>query len=112
MRLRNLSVFRILICVIFGNIVENAIEACEKVRVGERYIRLSADREGSQCLYITMVNSSDGCSVKKKEVFVSSKKEKSGIGLSSVKMLAEKYGGLAEFHEEGNEFYSNIMLKL
>ena len=29
-----------------------------------------------------------------------------------VKMLAEKYGGLAEFHEEGNEFYSNIMLKL
>ena len=39
-------------------------------------------------------------------------KEKSGIGLSSVKMLAEKYGGLAEFHEEGNEFYSNIMLKL
>ena len=100
------------LCVIFGNIVENAIEACEKVRIGERYIQLSADREEGQCLYITMVNSSDGCSIKKKEVFLSSKKEKSGIGLSSVKMLAEKYGGLAEFHEEGNEFYSNIMLKL
>ena len=55
------------LCVIFGNIVENAIEACEKVRIGERYIQLSADREEGQCLYITMVNSSDGCSIKKKD---------------------------------------------
>lgn len=100
------------LCVIFGNILENAIAACERVPVKERYIRLSADREEDCCLYITMVNSSDGKNEKKNGVFLSRKKEKSGIGLSSVQMVAGKYGGMAEFQEEGREFYSNIMLQL
>lgn len=86
--------------------------ACERVAIGDRYIRLSADREEDCCLYITMVNSSDGRDEKKNGVFISRKKEKSGIGLSSVQMVAGKYAGLAEFHEEGKEFYSNIMLQL
>lgn len=99
------------LCVIFGNILENAIDACEKVEIGERYIQLSADRE-DDCLYITMINSSDGKSERKNGVFLSRKKEKSGLGLSSVSMIAGKYGGMAEFREEGKEFYSNIMLRL
>lgn len=100
------------LCVIFGNILENAIAACERVAIEERYIQLSVDHEEDCCLYITMVNSSDGRNEKKNGVFISRKKEKSGIGLSSVQMVAGKYAGLAEFHEEGNEFYSNIMLQL
>lgn len=100
------------LCVIFGNILENAIDACRRVQSGARYIRLSADHEEGRCLYITMVNSSDGQNEKKNGAFLSRKKEKSGIGLSSVQMVASKHGGLAEFHEEGTEFYSNIMLQL
>ena len=45
--------------------------------------------------------------------FLSSKRNnKAGIGLSSIKFIAEKYNGSVEFSGEGKIFKSNIFLDI
>ena len=34
------------------------------------------------------------------------------MGLQSVALTAERYGGVARFHHEGSEFFADVMLRL
>lgn len=52
------------LCVIFGNCLENAVEACRRMKSGQRYIHLSALYKGN-FLAITLDNSFDGKIIKK-----------------------------------------------
>ena len=36
----------------------------------------------------------------------------SGLGLKSIASIAEKYGGIARFYHEGNEFCSDVMIPI
>lgn len=83
------------ICLILGNLLENAVEAAGKVE-GRKYInvRMKYDREN---LLIFIANSYDGVLVKTKDnVFRSTKKdtENHGIGLPSVHRTVTKYNGM------------------
>jgi len=44
--------------------------------------------------------------------YLSTNRNGSGIGLSSVKTIAEKNGGTARFHHEGNEFFSEVVMNV
>lgn len=83
------------VCTIFGNILDNAIEAAEKVQSPcQRKIQLcgscAADR-----MVITCTNPYTGKLDQLGELYRSSKAdaELHGIGLSNVKRSVEKYGG-------------------
>ncbi len=99
------------LCVIFGNLLENATEACSRMKSGARYITLNSQVRG-EVLFITMDNSYDGNVSKKGERFYSSKRPGFGTGLSSVQSLAETHNGSASFEALENEFRSEVYVRL
>ncbi|MDR0442250.1 MAG: GHKL domain-containing protein [Treponema sp.] len=75
-------------CIVLGNLLENAVEACQKLNVN-RKIELTVKPQGEQ-LAIMARNTFDGKIAKDGENLISMKKE-GGIGLQSVKAVAERY---------------------
>ena len=98
------------LCIIFGNSIENAIEACRKLS-GERYIRIYSKLTG-KLLTITIDNSFNGEVKKDDEKFISTKHEGHGIGTISMKAVAQKYDGAVEFSTRDDEFQVSIMLRI
>lgn len=109
------------LCIIFGNCVENAIEACRKLTEG-KFIKINSRLTG-KLLTITIDNSFNGEIKKEGDVFLSNKHEgkpSRGIGISSVKAVVQKYGESAQFatHSaahfavDGNVFQVTIILKV
>ena len=118
------------LCIIFGNCMENAIEACRRLSVfspsaktegggpassgntcEDKFIKLSAKPIGKM-LAITIDNSFDGCLKRAGDVFMSLKRKGEGIGTSSVKAVAKKYSGSAQFKAEDNVFQVSILLRV
>lgn len=99
------------LCIIVGNLLENAIEACRRMTFGRRFVIMNT-RLHYDTLTITMDNSFDGNLSKNGGVFFSSKREGKGTGLSSVSAVAGKYGGTARFEAKGDVFLSSVYVKL
>lgn len=97
------------LCIIIGNLLENAIEACKKVTPNERFIRINS-RMNYGTLIITMDNSFYGKLNNSEGVFLSTKREGEGTGLSSVIAISKKYGGEARFEAKDNVFLSSVYL--
>ena len=105
-----LSIDDVVLSAIIGNVLENALEGCLTISEGKRYIKLQIDVEGGCQLYIIVVNNFDGKVKKRGDVYLTNKANGSGLGIMSVKVMAEKYTGQARFSHIDNEFYSEIML--
>jgi len=99
------------LCVIVGNFLENAVEACRNVAEGERFLRLFSYMQ-DDTLTITMENSFDGRAKERDGVLYSRKHEGEGVGLSSVRAVAAKYGGAARFESQGAMFLSSAYVQL
>lgn len=99
------------LCVIFGNILENAMEACDRMQGSDKFITLTSYRRNAM-LVIAMENSFEGSLRQKDNQFYSSKREKFGIGLSSVQAVAQKHGGNATFEAKGHVFHTGIYVEL
>lgn len=100
------------LCNIIGNLLENAIHGCMTIQAKKRYIKLSIDIENNNEMYIMAINSFNGIVNKQSNKYFSNKKNGSGIGLMSVSITAEKYNGIARFHNSESEFYSEVMMKI
>jgi len=98
------------LCIIFGNLFENAVEACRRQKNTERFIRLSAAMAGTGVV-ITVDNSFEEQVIQEDGLFVSSKRLGKGIGTTSVKAIAEKYHGYTKFEYDGNVFRASVMLQ-
>lgn len=104
--------------VILGNALDNAIEACRKLKAKEpgadAFIRLSSLQKGS-LLILKVENSFDGrLSWKGREEFpVTDKADKKshGMGLANMKSTAEKYQGAMDFKVKGKVFVLSVMMK-
>ena len=93
-------------CVILGNALDNACEACEKLSPGrDRYIRLRVTRDGGH-VFIAVENPVENTPRVFKGDFLTSKgdSEKHGIGLKSIKRAAQKYGGSMITKYDGETF--------
>lgn len=97
------------LCVIIGNLMENAAEACARMNGEDRFIRVNSHLK-YRILTITVDNSFEGTLRQKGGVFLSSKRNGEGIGLSSVSAVAKKYGGNAKFEERDGVFQSSVYL--
>ncbi|GEM_PF-5908598 len=98
------------LCRIFGNLLENAIEACLRMKQGQPKIAVSSIVAG-QMLILVVDNNFDGDIYIKKGQYLSRKRE-SGIatGLSSVAAIAEKYHGQTSFQINNNVFKASVRL--
>lgn len=91
------------LCLVFGNLIENAIEACRRMDTSDslnekssHFIRLHAHVH-YKTLIITMDNSFDGHVTIQNGKYRSSKMDDYGIGLSSIRSVAGKYDGDVAF---------------
>lgn len=98
------------ICILFGNILENAIEGCLTVDEPDRFIEIrSAEHAGR--LYLTFDNSFDGkYRINDSGVIMSRKRdwERSGVGVRSIRAIVEKYGGTMNIEVKENVFCLSI----
>lgn len=98
---------------LFGNILDNAIDAQLKEQAENRIIRLNVSRK-QQFLCIHMENY---CSRKVKFIDglpLTNKKDKTvhGYGIKSIKYIVEKYEGSLNFNVEDNLFKVNIIIPI
>ena len=100
--------------IILQNLLQNALEACEKVREGERFIVLTGKRKGRFFL-IEVKNSFVGEVVFGQDGLpVTTKMQDApmhGIGLSNVRREAEKYMGELEITLDNQVFGAAVMMQ-
>lgn len=85
------------ICIIIGNLFENAVEACARMKSQNRFIDLRISMTSSTVLIIIIKNSYEGSIRRAGNFFLSSKaKNRKGIGLSSVMSMVHKYNGISK----------------
>lgn len=98
--------------VLLGNLLENAIQACNEQKNDLRSIIVKG--KGDQhSLVFTIDNTFDNAIIKNDEnEFVSTKPQGSGIGLRSAKKIVEKYNGVFSADKNENLFCVSFMLNL
>lgn len=108
-----LKVLEIDLCVIIGNLLDNAVEACLKQdNKEERFIRVYVDIFKEQ-LYISVQNSSGGEIKKNGKVYLSTKeKNNHGFGLMRIDNIVNKYHGYVNRQNEEGVFATEVMLPL
>lgn len=107
-----LSTSELDLCVIIGNLLDNAMEACERLSdEAAKFIRVYIDIKREQ-LYISVTNTSGGETRKLNGRYLSSKSRNHGFGLPRADRLVDKYGGYIKRRNEEGAFTSEIMLPL
>ncbi|MGE4588453.1 MAG: ATP-binding protein [Acidaminococcaceae bacterium] len=96
--------------VLLGNMFENALEACERQHSGQRFIRAKGALISDNVLAITIKNSFDHEIHKTGDAFISSKRDAKGIGTESIRIIAERYNGLAKFTNNNGIFETSVLL--
>ena len=87
------------LCTIFSNIFDNAIKACSELKNDEKRIEINA--KAKNCFFIIdVINTYDAGLFPKGQ----------GIGLSSVKIITEKYQGEMEICSDNKKFNISIIL--
>ncbi len=119
---QDLKISDVHLCAIVGNLMDNAIEACEKMKCctgsesnGEapapRFIRVYIGLFKSQ-LYISVTNSTCEKNRRRLSELVTSKLGEHGFGLRRIDKLAEKYDGYVNRKNEPGVFATEVMLPL
>ena len=104
--------------VIMGNAVDNAMEACRKLKAKEpgaaAFIRISSLQKGN-LLILKVENSFDGRLVRRRQeefpVTDKADRKSHGIGLANIKSTAEKYQGTMDFKVKDRVFILSVMMK-
>ena len=104
--------------VILGNAMDNAIEACRKLKAKEpeagAFIRLSSLQKGN-LLILKVDNSFDGRLVRRRQgefpITDKADKKSHGLGLANIKSTAEKYQGTMDFRVKDRVFILSVRMK-
>lgn len=99
------------LCIILGNLLDNALEAAGEVPRGQGWIWLSIKTKGN--IFILEIKNSC-CETRKKKGgrYETTKPDKTehGLGLDNVKKIVDAYDGLLEIQSSGREFYVAVTL--
>ena len=101
------------ICIIMGNLLDNAVEAAEKLEKPEDKIIQIEMKQKNQFLLIKVENRYQGQIVVKENSLPQTDKEdreNHGIGLKSVKITVEQYGGNLNIETEDGWFVVNVLI--
>ena len=112
---QNLTITDVNLCVIIGNLLDNAMEACTVsenavVPAGfSPFIRVYIGMKNTQ-LYLSVTNSSLKAAKKSGENFITGKGAGHGFGLARVEKICERYGGYFKRNAEQGAFTAEILL--
>lgn len=96
-------------CALFGNLLDNAIEACCLVKTEEKWIKIQI-QQINQLLSIELLNTFEIPCIRKQGVFETIKEERSvhGYGIKSMRRIVDKYQGLITYEEKEKIFTTKI----
>jgi len=98
------------LCVIIGNLFDNAIEASLKLPEGERMIRVYMDMKNTQ-LYMSFTNLTATKKLSKiGGIFKTTKGDGHGFGLVRIDDIVARYGGYLSRNSENGAFTTEILL--
>ena len=99
-------------CIILGNLLDNAIEASCCVQDKNRNIELNI-RQHEKHISLSVCNTVDRkVQIEDNKIRTTKKnKELHGFGIMSIKEIAEKYNGNCTFKQEGDKFQAVVMLE-
>lgn len=108
----NISILDIDLCVIIGNLLDNAMEATlllsekttQQIRV---YIDIKRDQ-----LYISITNTSGGKITRQDGRYLSVKGANHGFGLMRVDRIVDKYKGYIKYRNEEGAFTAEVLLPI
>ncbi len=98
------------LCIVLGNLLDNAIEACNKPNQQQLpYINITIKIHKGM-LYFKVVNSSNGIYLFDNKKLISTKKHpEHGYGFHNINKIVENYDGFFNYEPENNSFAATIM---
>lgn len=97
------------LAILFGNLLENALESCARQQIADaRIILHSRFRDGK--LFLRIENPILEPTLKKNGLFLSSKNGRCGVGTRSVKAVVKQYDGIIDFEESERHFCVSVVL--
>lgn len=107
----DIKILEIDLCVILGNLLDNAVEACEKIEKDKRFIRIYIVVNKKQ-FYISVQNSAKEELNFNERNYITNKRGNHGFGMKRVKILIDKYDGFLNLKNEPGIFASEVMIPL
>lgn len=97
--------------VLFGNIIDNAIEACQLLSKNQRWINFKMSYTDN-ILYISLINSADKTHLLKNNLLQSRKEDKflHGLGLKNVQKIVDEFKGIMKISTDNDSFHLKIIL--
>lgn len=99
------------LCVIIGNLLDNAVEENKKLPPEDRFIRIYIGQKNTQ-FYLAITNASGKKRQRHGGLFASSKGSDHGFGLARVESIVKKYDGLFSADSEDGGFTAEILIPL
>ncbi len=107
-----ISIPQVDLCVLLGNLIDNAIEACDKMSGNQRkFLRIYMCTRKKQ-LYISVTNATNEVVRRLDKEYISNKRGNHGHGLKRIDLMVEKYSGYINRQNEPGVFATEIMLPL
>ncbi|MEG1131562.1 MAG: ATP-binding protein [Romboutsia sp.] len=102
------------VCTIFSNLIDNAIEACEKLECNKSYIILKSSYINENFFVMKIENSKINDIEIKSGNLLTDKEDRltHGIGLENVKRAVYKYNGEIDINYEDDKFIVKILIPL
>ena len=94
--------------VLYGNLLDNAMEACIDKKNKNPYIHFSMIQAGNG-IYTVIENSYYGVIKRKEKRFETTKQGHTGIGLYSAEQIVKKYEGMLEVKVEEEKFWVSFL---
>lgn len=99
------------LCGLLGNLLENAVEACQRQKDGEKIIFIAGRIQDIQMEFV-VDNSFDGKLNVRGGKYASSKRSGYGLGIPSVLETVERYGGAINLYADEKGFHAEVSLPL
>ena len=106
-----LAIADVNLCVMIGNLLDNAMEACEALPAEARFVRIYISVKGTH-LYMSFTNSAGKKQNKIGNIFAATKGTDHGFGLARVDALVEQYGGYLTRASEDGGYTTEVILPL
>jgi len=97
------------LCIILGNVLDNAIESCEKIAEEERFLRIYLAMIKEQ-LYISIQNAAPEMLNFEERHYISTKRGNHGLGMKRVAAVVEKREGFLNLNNEPGIFGTEITI--
>lgn len=99
------------LCHLIGNMMDNAIEAALKISSEKtKYVEVSITERNAMIL-ITVRNSYEDVLIDEGLSTSKDNKANHGFGVKTIRKIAKKYQGSADFYTEGDLFCCSVMLQ-